>query len=120
MKFSGPFGFAIGGALIFIVATVEMTVAQLPKKSRWPIMLFLMLLLESLGRDGRGDFGYLWLAKASFKKRLRATYTPFMAKPSCTAYPSFTEVLRLYNVVLFDKFTPGTVDDITCFNPSFC
>ncbi|CAI8429711.1 MAG: hypothetical protein ACPG4S_03895 [Schleiferiaceae bacterium] len=40
--------FVIGGALVFVVTTVEMMLwRSLPKKSRWPVMalLFLMFLV---------------------------------------------------------------------------
>lgn len=54
-----PFDFLIGGALIFVVASVELLLwRSLPKKGRWPIMLFLMLLFAILWAEmAVGIFG---------------------------------------------------------------
>ena len=53
------FDFLIGGALIFVVASVELLLwRSLPKMSRWPIMLFLMLLFAILWAEmAVGIFG---------------------------------------------------------------
>lgn len=51
--------FLIGGALIFVVSSVEMLLwRSLPKKGRWPVMLFLMLLFAILWAEmAVGIFG---------------------------------------------------------------
>ena len=51
--------FLIGGALIFVVAFVELLLwRSLPKKGRWPVMLFLMLLFAILWAEmAVGIFG---------------------------------------------------------------
>ena len=53
------FDFLIGGALIFVVACVELLLwRSLPKKGRWPIMLLLMLLFAILWAEmAVGIFG---------------------------------------------------------------
>jgi hypothetical protein len=50
----GALDYLIGASLVFVVMTVEMFLwRSLPKKSRWPVMLFLFLL-----------FGILWAEMA--------------------------------------------------------
>jgi len=51
--------FLIGGALIFVVSSVEMLLwRSLPRKGRWPVMLFLMLLFVILWAEmAVGIFG---------------------------------------------------------------
>ena len=53
------FDFLIGGALIFVVTSVELLLwRSLPKKGRWPVMLFLMLLFAILWAEmSVGIFG---------------------------------------------------------------
>lgn len=54
-----PFDFLIGGALIFVVACVELLLwRSLPKKGRWPVMLLLILLFAILWAEmAVGIFG---------------------------------------------------------------
>lgn len=48
------YDYLIGGSLVFVVMTVELFLwRSMPKKSRWPVMLFLFLL-----------FGILWVEMA--------------------------------------------------------
>lgn len=51
--------FLIGGVLIFLVGTVEVLLwRSLPRKGRWPVMLFLMLLFAVLWAEmAVGIFG---------------------------------------------------------------